>query len=147
MPLWAAVDTAAQLGCDFHRVCPVIPPAGIGICFPGLPDWHGARAQGVGPLPRRYEVIVPEIPANLKAGRVLVWMMFVVLCSPVAGGWQGRVAAPGGAGVVCAQKGGAKSSCCLESRRQTFRAPVGTYDDVLNSTPCGVKSFPAYAAT
>ena len=96
----------------------------------GVLPWAAglARCQSAGrrPLPRSREVVTPGFPANLKAGRVLVWMMFDVLCFPMSGGWQGCAAAPGGAGVVCAQKRGAKSSCCLESRRQTFRAPVGS---------------------
>lgn len=67
----------------------MIPPAGIGVRIPTLPDWHGARAQGLRPLPRSREVVTPGFPANLKAGRVLVWMMFGVLCFPMSGGWQG----------------------------------------------------------
>ena len=38
-------DTTAQLGCGIGRVCPVIPPAGIGVCASLTPpDRHSAGA-------------------------------------------------------------------------------------------------------
>lgn len=44
LPLRAAVDTTAQLGCGSGRVCPVIPPAGIvGCASLTLPDRRGVE--------------------------------------------------------------------------------------------------------
>ena len=34
------------------------------------------------PTTRSREVVIPGVPANLKAGRVSGWMMFGVLCPP-----------------------------------------------------------------
>ena len=69
-PYWAAANTTAQLGCGITRVCPVIPPARIGVCAAlTLPDRHCAGAGERGkPLPTASEVVHLAPPQTSKRG-------------------------------------------------------------------------------
>lgn len=100
MPLWAAVDTAAQLGCGLTRMCPVIPPARIGGVLPCAAGLALCQSAGGEAAATASEVVAPWAPANLKAGRVFGMDCFMVLCVPMASRWQGHWRARVEAGVV-----------------------------------------------
>ena len=71
-------DTAAELGCGIGRVCPVIPPAGIGVCAAlTLPDRHYAgdvRGETATDGLRGYPSLYPRKPQSREGSRLIKFL-------------------------------------------------------------------------
>ena len=71
------------------------------------------------PTTRSREVVIPKVPANLKAERVSIWLMFGVLCPPwSAAGRAARLSR--WAGVKKRKKG---AGSCVDAETSNFPHP------------------------